>query len=71
MNVVFNVKEGQVPGLLDILGEMAGRVEDIVVNIVEEEESKRKYRDLSTEDLEQIQKVVKEQGNGDKKGSKE
>ena len=71
MNVVFNVKEGQVPGLLDILGEMAGRVEDIVVNIVEEEKSKGKYRDLSTEDLEQIQKVVKEQGNGDKKGSKE
>lgn len=71
MNVVFNVKEGQVPGLLDILGEMTGRVEDIVVNIVEDEESKRKYRDLSTEDLEQIQKVVKEQGNGDKKGSKE
>jgi len=70
MNVVFNVKEGQVPGLLDILGEMAGRVEDIVVNIVEEE-PKGKYRDLSTEDLEQIQKVVKEQGNGDKKGSKE
>ncbi len=70
MNVVFNVKEGQVPGLLDILGEMTGRVEDIVVNITEEE-SKGKYRDLSTEDLEQIQKVVKEQGNGDKKGSKE
>lgn len=70
MNVVFNVKEGQVPGLLDILGEMTGRVEDIVVNIVEEE-PKGKYRDLSTEDLEQIQKVVKEQGNGDKKGSKE
>ena len=54
MNVVFNVKEGQVPGLLDILGEMTGRVEDIVVNIVEGEESKRKYRDLTTEDLEQI-----------------
>jgi len=71
MNVVFNVKEGQVPGLLDILGEMTGRVEDIVVNIAEDEESKRKYRDLTTEDLEQIQKVVKEQGNGDKKGSKE
>ena len=70
MNVVFNVKEGQVPGLLEILGEMTGRVEDIVVNITEEE-SKGKYRDLSTEDLEQIQKVVKEQGNGDKKGSKE
>jgi len=71
MNVVFNVKEGQVPGLLDILGEMTGRVEDIVVNIAEDEESKRKYRGLTTEDLEQIQKVVKEQGNGDKKGSKE
>ncbi len=70
MNVVFNVKEGQVPGLLDILGEMTGRVEDIVVNITEEE-PKGKYRDLSTEDLEQIQKVAKEQGNGDKKGSKE
>ncbi len=70
MNVVFNVKEGQVPGLLDILGEMTGRVEDIVVNITEEE-PKGKYGDLSTEDLEQIQKVVKEQGNGDKKGSKE
>ncbi|TET60779.1 hypothetical protein E3J48_06345 [Candidatus Aerophobetes bacterium] len=70
MNVVFNVKEGQVPGLLEILGEMTGRVEDIVVNITEEE-PKGKYRDLSTEDLEQIQKVVKEQGNGDKKGSKE
>ena len=71
MNVVFNVKEGQVPGLLEILGEMTGRVEDIVVNITEEGESRGKYRDLSTEDLEQIQKVVKEQGNGDKKGSKE
>ena len=70
MNVVFNVKEGQVPGLLEILGEMTGRVEDIVVNITEEK-SKGKYQDLSTEDLEQIQKVVKEQGNGDKKGSKE
>jgi hypothetical protein len=67
---VFNVKEGQVPGLLEILGEMTGRVEDIVVNITEEE-PKGKYRDPSTEDLEQIQKVVKEQGNGDKKGSKE
>jgi len=70
MNVVFNVKEGQVPGLLEILGEMTGRVEDIVVNITEEE-SKGKYRDLTTEDREQIQKVLKEQGNGDKKGSKE
>jgi len=70
MNVVFNVKEQQVRGLLGALGEMTARIEDIVVNI-KEDESGEKHRDPTTEDLEQIQKAIKEQGNGNKSESDE
>lgn len=59
MNLVINVKRSQLRGVLEEL-EGAFSNMDIVINI-EEEEHKEKIPNLTTENLEQIQK---EMGHG-------
>ena len=74
MKVVLNMKEFQLLGLLEALGGGTARVENIVINAKEidtkeegfkrEEEFKEEHRDLTTEDLQRIQEVMNQDGNG-------
>ena len=63
MKVVLNMKEFQLLELLEALGAGTARVKDIVIN-TKEEEFKKEHRDLTTEDLQRIQEVMKQDGNG-------
>jgi len=67
MNVVLNVKEGQLQKLLELIAE-SSRIEAIVINIdgKEEKQSKEKYGDLSIADLQELQEIAKEEKEGKK-----
>lgn len=67
MNVVLNVKEGQLQKLLELITE-SSCIEAIVINIdgKEEKESKEKYGDLSIPDLQELQELAKEEKEGKK-----
>lgn len=67
MNVVLNVKEGQLQKLLELIAE-SSRIEAIVINIdgKEEKESKEKHGDLSIADLLELQEIAKEEKGGKK-----
>lgn len=67
MNVVLNVKGGQLQKLLELVTE-SSRIEAIVINIDggEEKESKEKYGDLSISDLQELQEIAKEEKEGKK-----
>lgn len=67
MNVMLNVKEGQLQKLLEVIVETS-RIEAIVINIdgKEQKESKQKQGDLSIADLQELQEIVKEEKEGKK-----
>jgi len=59
MNVVLNLKESQLQGVLEILGKAGGTV-DIVINI-EDGESEKKVPDLTAGNLYRLQEEVQKQ----------
>jgi len=59
MNVVLNLKESQLQGVLEILGKAGGTV-DIVINI-EDGESEKEAPDLTAGNLYRLQEEVQKQ----------
>ena len=60
MNIVLNIKESQLPEVLEVLAGTAGTAE-IVINI-KEEETKERHPTLTTEDLQRIHNSVEAGG---------
>lgn len=69
MNVVLNIKESQLRGVLDTLRIMGDEL-GIVVNI-EEEEGKEKISRLTTDTLEQIQEGIQKEEEKEAKQEEE
>lgn len=59
MNVVLNLKEPQLGGVLEVLGKAGGPV-DIAINI-KDAESQEKWPDLTTENLYRLQEEIQKQ----------